>query len=460
MKGWAGELRALLALAVPLAISQVGLIVMNLTDSLMMGRLSADSLAAGGLAGNVAITLIFVPQGLLIAMQPILAQMRGETLTHGGHQPALVAPSLAASFALALVGSLPIILALTQIDRLLRLTGTSTALAAMALDYEYGFIWAVPAALWQVCCRYYLAAMERPRVILVTILVACVANFAFNWLLIWGHFGLPALGLRGSAYATATSCWGMAIGLTLYCYWNHLFPPGFLRVRASAFWRAMRELLHVGWPIAGSTLLEIGLFSASTLLMARFGAVPLAAHQICLGIASVTFMVPMAIGQAGTVRIGLHVGAAEPALARTAGLLSLALGIGFMSLSALGLNLLALPIVTLFISAEDPQLPAILQIGTKLISVAAIFQIFDGAQVVASGALRGYRDTRATMLAALFGYWVIGLPLGSLLAFGLDWGPVGLWWGFVAALAMVACLLCWRFSRLSALHRVPADAPT
>jgi MATE family multidrug resistance protein len=193
--------------------------------------------------------------------------------------------------------------------------------------------------------------------------------------------------------------------------------------------------------------------------MSRFGAAALAAHQICLGISSVTFMVPTAIGQASTVRVGFHLGAGDPGLARQAGFLSLGLGIAFMALAAACLRLSAAPIIHLFISSDDPLLPAILTMGKQLIALAALFQIFDGAQAVAAGALRGLRDTRVPLLAALLGYWGIGLPLGVLLAFFLKWGPTGLWWGFVAGLALVSSLLCWRFSLKSKARRQERDGP-
>jgi MATE family multidrug resistance protein len=447
---WRVELGDLLQLAIPLAVSQVGLILMNLTDSVMMGRWSAEALAAGGLAGNVAITLIIVPQGLLTAMQPILAQLRGAA----DHGP--FARTLAAAFTLALAAAMPIILLLLQIDRILVATGTDRHLAAMALDYEYGYVWGVPAALWQICCRFYLSSLERPRIILITICVACIANGMMNWVLIWGHLGLPAFGMRGSAYATAISCWGMAIALTLYSARNHLFPPGLLRVRWDELIRGLHELVSIGWAIAGTIMVEVALFTTSTLLMAHFGASPLAAHQICLGIATITFMVPMAIGQASTVRVGFHVGAGQPQLARQAGMIALCIGIGFMCVMAASLKLLSRPIINLYIDPKDPQLEAIMAIGRHLIGIAALFQMCDGAQAVASGALRGLRDTRAALIAAIFGYWVIGMPCGVILAFVLGWGPSGLWWGFVAGLVGVSISLCWRFNVLS--RRLVADA--
>lgn len=448
---WKIELSQLLALAVPLAVSQVGLIAMNVTDSVMMGRISAEALAAGGLAGTVAFSMLIFTQGLLMALQPILAHYRG-----AGHLAA-VPRVVAATFAMALICSVPIILLLLLVDKFLILAGTETPLAAMALDYEKGFVWGVPAALWQMTCRYYLSALERPRIILVATLCACLGNVFFNWVLIYGHLGMPAFGLRGSAYATSLSCWGMALSMTIYAARGKLLPEGILRVSPAELGKGLAELFRIGWPIACTIIAEMGLFSVSTVLMGRFGPVPLAAHQICLGISSLTFMVPMAIGQASTVRVGFHIGAGQPHLARQAGFLSLALGVGFMALSATGLKLFSGPVIRLYLDAADPDVGAVLEIGRRMITLAALFQLFDGAQTVGSGALRGLKDTHAAMIFAMTGYWGLGLPLGVVLAFFLDVGPTGLWWGFVAGLAAVAILMSGRFAAKSSRLVVAAN---
>jgi len=440
---WRIEFSQLLALAVPLAVSQVGLIAMNVTDSVMMGRISAESLAAGGLAGTVAFSMLIFAQGLLMALQPILAQYRG------AGDLAAVPRVVAATFAMALICAVPIVLLLLLVDKFLILSGTEAPLATMALDYEKGFVWGVPAALWQMTCRYYLSALERPRIILISTLGACLANVLFNWILIYGHFGLPALGLRGSAYATSLSCWGMALSMTVYAARGKLLPEGILRVRLAELGKGLAELFRIGWPIACTIIAEMGLFSVSTVLMGRFGPVPLAAHQICLGISSLTFMVPMAIGQASTVRVGFHIGAGQPHLARQAGFLSLGLGVGFMALSATALKLFSGPVIRLYLDADDPNVGAVLEIGRQMITLAALFQLFDGAQTVGSGALRGLKDTHAAMIFAMTGYWGLGLPLGVLLAFFLGAGPTGLWWGFVAGLAAVALLMSGRFAMRS-----------
>jgi MATE family multidrug resistance protein len=184
--------------------------------------------------------------------------------------------------------------------------------------------------------------------------------------------------------------------------------------------------------------------------MGRFGPVALAAHQICLGIASLTFMVPLAIGQAATVRIGFHVGAGALERARRTGFTALVLGIAFMSVMSAGIWFFGQAVFSLYLDPADPQFDEVLALGTQLLAMAALFQVFDGAQVVAACALRGLKDMRASLLAAALGYWGLGLPIGIGFAFGLGYGPIGLWWGFVGGLVVVSVLLSWRFHRRTA----------
>jgi MATE family multidrug resistance protein len=275
--------------------------------------------------------------------------------------------------------------------------------------------------------------------------VACLGNGVLAWALVFGHLGLPALGLAGSGYATALVWWASAILLIGYCGYARLIPKGILSLSFQELIAGLTSVMVIGWPIAGILIVEVGLFAGSSVLMGRFGSAALAAHQICLGIASLVFMVPMSIGQAATVRVGFHIGAGAFAHARAAGMMALAIGIGFMVFSALALILFATPVFSLYLDANDPQRDTVLAIGGQLILVAAAFQLFDGAQAVASGALRGLKDTRAAMIAGIIGYWGLGMPIGVGLAFGLNFGPIGLWWGFAGGLGAVAILLTARF---------------
>ena len=224
-----------------------------------------------------------------------------------------------------------------------------------------------------------------------------------------------------------------------------LFRPGWAALR-----HGIAAIAKLGWPIAGIYLVEVGLFSASSLMMGWFGPVALAAHQICMNIASFTFMVPLAIGQAATVRVGYYAGGGALHRARVAGFTAIALGIGFMMVMAATITTLSRPIFYLYLDADDPKLDAVLAMGGRMIVLAALFQMFDGAQVVAAGALRGLKDTRAALIAGAIGYWGLGMPIGAGLAFGLGFGPIGLWWGFVVGLIAAAILLTRRFGQRTA----------
>ena len=453
---WRRELIEILILAAPLATAQLAQMAMGITDTIMMGRVSSDALAAGGLGANVAFLLIIVFQGLVASIQPIVAHARGAA-DHSGF-----GRTLGAGLIISALAAVPVVLVITQIDWLLDAIGEPHQISLMTLQYEQAFAWGVPAGMVQFALRNYLAALERPLVITAVVAVACVANFGLNWVLVFGHLGLPALGLRGSGYATSISWWGMLLAFLWYLNRARLLPENLFRLSRTELFDGMGALLSLGWPISGVYAVEVGLFSVSSLMMGWFGPVALAAHQICMNIASFTFMVPMAIGQAATVRVGYYVGGGALRRARVAGLTAIGLGTGFMLLMAVTITSMARPIFFLYLDADDPKLGAVLALGRQLIVLAALFQMFDGAQVVAAGALRGLKDTHATMIAAAIGYWGLGMPIGAGLAFGLGMGPVGLWWGFVVGLIAAALLLGLRFrqrtARMIALAPAAADA--
>ena len=441
---WRRELIEILKLAAPLATAQLAQMAMGITDTIMMGRVGSDALAAGGLGANVAFLLIIVGQGLVASIQPIVAQARGAA-DHSSF-----GRTLAAGLLISVLAAVPVVLVLTHIDLLLNAIGEPPQIAALTLQYETAFAWGVPAGMMQFALRNYIAAMERPRVLMFVVLGAAFANFGFNWVLVFGHLGFPALGIAGSGYATSLTWWCMLIAFLAHLRLAHLLPRDLFRVSRAELWRGMGALLHLGWPIAGIYLVEVGLFSASSLMMGWFGPVALAAHQICLNIASFTFMVPLAIGQAATVRVGYYVGGGALRRARVAGFTAIALGVAFMTLTAATITTLSRPIFYLFLDAGDPKLDAVLAMGGRMIVLAALFQMFDGAQVVAAGALRGLKDTHAALVAGAIGYWGLGMPIGAGLAFGAKFGPVGLWWGFVGGLVAVSILLSVRFNQRTA----------
>lgn len=441
---WRRELIEILVLSAPLATAQLAQMAMGITDTIMLGRVSSEALAAGGLAANVAFMMLITGQGLVASLQPLVAQGRGAA-DHSSF-----ARVLAAGLVVSALAAVPIVLVLLRIDPLLDAIGEPRAVSRLAACYAAAFAWGVPAGMIQYALRNYLSALERPRIIMIVMVTACAANLGLNWVLVFGHLGLPALGVRGAGYATSITWWGMLAAFILHLHLARLVPAGLFRLDLTQLSRGIRAVLALGWPIAGIYLVECGLFSVSSLLMGWFGAVALAAHQICLNIASFTFMVPLAISQAATVRVGFHIGAGAVHRARAAGIAAIGLGIGFMAITAVTMTSLSQPIFHLYLDQADPDLAAVQGLGAQLIVIAALFQMFDGAQVVAAGALRGLKDTQASLIAGAIGYWGLGMPLGAGLAFWLGLGPVGLWWGFVGGLVAVSIMLSRRFHRHAA----------
>ena len=291
-------------------------------------------------------------------------------------------------------------------------------------------------------------------------LLVCVAgNAVLNWVLIFGHLGAPALGVAGSGYASAINQWLMLAGLALCTR----IIPGLaglhvMRGALAASRIEMANILRLGLPIGGLRGMEVGVFLAAGILMGLLGAAALGAHQLVLNCAGITFMVPLGLGQAATVRVAYELGAGRAFAARRAGFVALALGIGFMSATAVVLWTLPEAIIAVYVDIADPANRETVQIARRLIAIAALFQVFDGMQVIAAGALRGYKDTVVPMLLAGFGYWGAGFGAGWLFAFPLGYGAPGLWWGLALGLAVVAILLTMRLHLLAPPISRPAEA--
>ncbi len=290
-------------------------------------------------------------------------------------------------------------------------------------------------------------------------LLVCVAgNAALNWVLIWGHLGAPALGVAGSGYASAINQWLIAAGLVL-CI-RRLPGVELLSNVFAARRTELAEILRLGLPIGGIMGIELGLFLAAGIMIGLLGAAALGAHQLVLSCASISFMVPLGLGQAATLRVAHERGAGRAVAARRAGFVAIALGIGFMSASAVVLWTFPLAIVAAYVDTADPENRALIAIARHLLAIAAVFQVFDGMQAVAAGALRGYRDTVVPMLLAATGYWGAGFLGGWIFAFPLGYGAVGLWWGLALGLGVVAALLTLRLCRLASPRRRVVTAAT
>ena len=439
------ELRATLALAVPLSAANIAMIAMAVTNTVMVARLGTMPLAAAGLGGMFYFTIGIVLQGILFAVAPIAAHALGAGDRRAAGRTA------GAGLVLALLLSLPFVIALASLQHLLQRLGYDATLVAEIGRYLRALAWSGPAFLCFAVLRSLLSAVSHVRAVMAVLLVGVVSNAILSWSMIFGHLGAPVMGLAGSGYASAINQWLMLAGLTLCtraspeCAGLHLLRGAF-----AARWTQMAEILRLGLPMGAIRGIESGVFLATGVLMGLFGAAALGAHQLVLNCASVSFMVPLGLSQAATVRVAYEIGAGRPREANLAGFVALALGILFMSAAALVFSTIPRAIIGLYTDLSDPANRELVQIAHRLIAIAAIFQVFDGVQTIAAGALRGYKDTLIPLLLATFGYWGMGFVGGWILAFPLGYGVVGLWWGLALGLATVALLLTLRLHQLAA----------
>lgn len=443
----ATELKATLGIALPLAGAQLSQVLMGFISAAMMGRLGGEAFAAGGLGTTLYFTVVLVFQGMLTAVGPLVAHAlgAGQEARIGG----IVAHGILIAAVLAVIGMTMI----GQIDAALTAIGHPPALVAATKRYLDAAVWGLPAGLGFALLRTYFSALSRTWPVMVLLVFCLALDAALTYGLIFGRFGLPALGIAGSGYAGAITQWVMFGGLALYAATQpSLRHHGVLRALLHPNWEGVSSVVRLGWPIAAIIAVEIGVFTATALLAGLLGTASLAAHQIAIGIGSVTFMVPLAFSHAATVRVALAMGARQVAAARRAGEVAFACGVGFMAVMALILLVAPGSIVALYLDRAEPANAASDAIALRLLFIAALFQVFDGAQVIAGGALRGLKDTRVPLLVGAIGYWAIGFPAGWLLAFPLGLGAIGLWWGLALGLAAVAIPLGLRFHRLTASY--------
>jgi len=453
---WREEGRATLALAWPIVLANLLQFGLALTDALLLGRLGTEALAAALLGVNLFWVSVAPVIGLAAAATPLLAQARGAGRRGGGAGRGWVR-EMRRSARQAVWATLlcvpPIAVLLWQTEAILLLARQEPALAALGGAYMRAMAWGVPFIGLFLVLRSFLAAMERPRPALWVSAGVLVLNALLGIALIfWAGLGVVGAGIA-SSIANAAS----ALALLALIQRDRVLRRFRILGR---FWRPDRarlaEVFRVGLPIAGAMVLEIGVFAAAGLVVGWWGTVAVAAHAIVAQVSAMTFMVPMGIGQAATARVGLAAGAGDAAGIARAGRVAIVFGAGFMALAAVALVLGAEAIALAFLDQGDPQAPDVAVLGASLLLIAALYQLADGVQAVAGGALRGLKDTRVPMLLAALGYWVLGLPLGLLLAGPAGLGPQGVWFGLAAGLGIVAVLMLRRWRRLVA-RWMPGD---
>ena len=423
------EVHRLFHLSWPVVLAFLGTVGMGVVDSIMVGRLGAASLAAVALANTWNFAIVIVALGVGRGLDPIVAQ------AHGAGDTREVASGFALGVALAALLA-PVLISFYLIaEPALTFLGQPRDLIPVAADYCGALVWGVPGLMGTMICRQFLQALGKMKPGTVAVLLANVVNAALNWVLIYGHLGMPALGAVGSGYATSVSQWFM-LGVLLWLGRRQI-GPHWSGWRAPLSWRALGGIAAIGLPIGFQMGLEAWAFHAAGLMMGWLGTLPVAAHSIALNLAVVSFMVPNGLAAAAATRVGHLVGAGLP-WQRTARL-AVAMGGLVMVVPALAFTLV--PGVLAGIYTADP---ALLALASSLLPMAGAFQLFDGIQVVCFGVLRGVGDIYVPSAANAVGYWLLGLPLGAFLAFRGGWGPRGIWAGFILALAAVAVLLLVR----------------
>ncbi|MBW4517015.1 MAG: MATE family efflux transporter [Timaviella obliquedivisa GSE-PSE-MK23-08B] len=437
------EVRASLFLALPLAGAQMAQAAIAFVDTAMMGQLGSQTLAAGGLGAISFGALLIIGSGIVAAVSPIAAE------AHGAGQPQKVGQVIRQGFLLAILVALPIMALIWHMRSLLSSLGQPQELLEQTELYLRAIVWGYLPGLGFAVLKDFASAISKPRSVIIITLCSVPLNIVGNDVLMYGKLGLPALGLEGIGWSSTIVLWSMFLAIALYIRSQRQFRIYGIFQGFPKFDRGMiQELLHIGLPIGIIAFVETGLFTVTTFLIGQIGVAPLAAHQIALETAGVTFRIPLGIAFATTVRVGQLVGQNNLRGARFAGYVGIALGAAFMGSTAILFWTMPRPIVALFLDVQDPANAIVVELAQVLLGVAAMFQIFDGIQVIAVGALRGLKDTRIPMVIGIFAYWGIGLVSGYGFGMVLGWGAVGLWWGLAMGLAVAAGVLTWRFSTI------------
>jgi MATE family, multidrug efflux pump len=434
---WKPELRAMVVLAIPVVLSELGWMAQGVVDTIMVGKLGPVAIGAVALGNAVYYTPSLFGIGLLLGLDTLVSQAYGRKDHDECHR------WLAQAVYLACIVTPPLMLLIFAASFGFARFGINPQVAVPAAGYLRILNWGTLPLLLYGGTRRYLQGVGEVRVITATYILANLLNWGGNWVLIYGHWGFPALGVNGSALSTCIARVGMAVALLGFS-WRYERKRGhpLFRHWAGPSLARLRQLTRLGAPAAGQILLEVGAWNMATVSAGWLTPVALATHSIALNYASVTYMVPLGVSAAAAVSVGHAVGAGDPARARRAGWLALGLGTCFMLMAAVVFLVAPVPLIELY--TRDPR---VLAVGPSLLGVAAAFQIFDGIQTVCTGALRGLGETRVPMLANLVGYWLLGLPLGFTLCFALHRGIFGLWIGLTLALIVIAAMLLVRWRR-------------
>ncbi|MGH9387296.1 MAG: MATE family efflux transporter [Vicinamibacterales bacterium] len=430
------ELAPTLRLAVPVVAAELGWMGMGIVDTVMVGPLGPAAIGAVGVGAGIHGAFALSGMGLLLGLDTLVSQAFGRRDLAACHR------WLFHGLALALIATVPLLalcgLTLVAIPWL----GFHDEVRPLLSNYFSVVIWGTPILLLYAACRRYLQGMHIVTPVMFALVSANAVNAAGNWILIYGHLGFSPLGVAGSAWATVLARLYMLTVLVVAIWWNdRRHASGLSRVARSIDRSQLRRLFDLGLPAASQLGAEVGVFALASAMAGMVDPISSASHQVALNLAGAAFMVPLGIASAGAVRVGHAVGAGSPSLAAASGWTALALGTLVMALAGLAFLLIPGALIGLF--TRDPE---VLAVGTSLLTIAAVFQLFDGIQAVATGTLRGLGDTRTPMVTNLAAHWLVGLPISYTLCFITGWGVRGLWIGLSVGLIVTGAILLWVWS--------------
>lgn len=436
----------MLRIAIPVVMAELGWMSMGVVDTIMVGPLGPQAIGAAGVGNSMHIAFAIFGMGVLLGLDTLVSQAYGARNIRECHRLFFDGMSIAALMAL------PILALLVVVWFAIPSFGFHDAVQPLLESYFGIVLLSTPFLLAYAACRRYLQGMHAVTPVMFALVSANVINAAANWTLIYGHFGFPALGIAGAAWATVVSRIYMFAVLVLAVWWvdKQRTRQAGVDDRAEGLWHVdwrfdwarLRRLFALGLPAASQYTAEVGVFALATALTGMLDPISSASHQIALNMAGVAFMIPLGVGSAGAVRVGHAIGAGDRPRASAAGWTAIMLGTGFMLASGLAFVLMPGRLIALF--SRDPD---VLRVGTSLLLLAAVFQLFDGIQGVTTGTLRGLGDTRTPMIVNLLAHWLLGLPIGYTLCFILGWGVYGLWVGLSLGLIIVGVILLWVWTR-------------
>lgn len=432
------EVGPMLRLAVPLVTAELGWMAMGIEDTMMVGRQAQSAVAIGAVSlGSILYYAVAIfGTGLMLGLDTLVSHSYGAGDVEDCHR------SLVNGVYLSL-GMAPVLMGIVWLwEPILHRLTIDPVVMSQALPYLRTLNWGTLPLLLYFVFRRYLQGINLAKPVMFSLISANFINLLGNWTFVFGHFGIRAMGTVGSGWSTCVARTYMAVVLMGYCiYYDRRHKTGLREASRLPHFPRVWRLISLGFPAAAQYGLEVGVFAVATMLVGRLGAIQLASHQIALNTASLTYMVPLGISAAAAVRVGQALGRRDPHGASRAGWTAMALGAGFMALMAV-----TFWVVPHWICRVYTPAPEVIQAASKLLFVAAFFQLFDGLQTVATGALRGAGDTRTPMVCHLVFYWLLGLPLGYYLCFRIGWGAPGMWTGLCVALIGIgiALLFFWR----------------